>query len=154
MLHQSIIVYNQDLNQKRRRGILTEIFFLCWEIFWKDKFLAIFRWNIFERQIWWAFLVKNFWTKKKLPPLKNYPLLKTLLKNNKQNKTESKKKKKNSCCIMLVTVFFTGLGMIYLVLTFIMIIVQFREENERLEKEAKAKRIAMANLDEPSDASP
>lgn len=57
---------------------------------------------------------------------------------------------------MLVTVFFTGLGIIYLLLTFFVIIAQFHEdrENDRSEKEATAKRIALHDLDDPSDATP
>ena len=57
---------------------------------------------------------------------------------------------------MFVTVFFTGLGIIYLMLTFIVIIAQFREdrENERRSKEAASNRIALNDLDDPYDACP
>lgn len=57
---------------------------------------------------------------------------------------------------MLVTVFFTGLGVVYLLLTFIVIIAQFLEdqENERLEKEATARQIVLDDLDNPSDGTP
>lgn len=54
---------------------------------------------------------------------------------------------------MLVTVFFAGLGIIYLMLTFIVIFFQFREdqENERLEKEATSNQIVLDDLDNPFD---